>query len=351
MGLIDLTGPSFVNYVSIPLADNLTTSGKDNEVFVSSGQVDSFSRKRFGVDVLALNQEGRLELDKTFFLGINGAVSTYGRPKNDQIRDIVFKPASTLTLELADATVRENAGAAATKGTVRRANADLSQPLTVTLSSSDTSEALVPTTVTIPQGEISWDFNITAVDDTLFDGMQSVTIGAAASGFVAASGTLNVTDHETLALTMTQASISERAGNAAATVTRSNTDLEEALVITLNSSSPTGIALPFTVEICATRELRNIHGHRNQQSLVAEARGRDHHGVGRRLCRGYVSAHRHACKRSANTDWGKCGRPDCARGLRLDVARLGKHDLRSGRRSGREQSGVELQGVGCARRL
>ncbi len=63
-------------------------------------------------------------------------------------------------------------------GTVRRFNTDLSSPLTVTLSSLDTTEATVPTTVVIPAGADRVTFPITAVDDDLLDGTQNVTIVA-----------------------------------------------------------------------------------------------------------------------------------------------------------------------------
>ncbi|MCA9051342.1 MAG: hypothetical protein KDA89_21540, partial [Planctomycetaceae bacterium] len=87
------------------------------------------------------------------------------------------------------------AGGTAT-GTVSRNDEDLSSPLTVNLSSSDTSEATVPTTVTIPIGASSVDFTITAVDDTLADGTQGVTISATTSGHTGASGVISVTDNE-----------------------------------------------------------------------------------------------------------------------------------------------------------
>ena len=83
--LVDLETLSIIDWFPIDLADNLTTSPQSNEVFVSTGQTDAFSRKRFGVHVLVLAPDGKLGLDKTFFLGINGFTRTFGRPVNDQI--------------------------------------------------------------------------------------------------------------------------------------------------------------------------------------------------------------------------------------------------------------------------
>ncbi len=74
----------------------------------------------------------------------------------------------------------ESAGAGAATGTVTRTG-DLSQPLTVSLSSSDTSSATVPATVTIPAGSANASFPIAAVDDFFADGDQVLTIAASAS--------------------------------------------------------------------------------------------------------------------------------------------------------------------------
>src|SRR5262249_25991769 len=65
-------------------------------------------------------------------------------------------------------------------GTVTRIDTDNSQPLTINLVSSDTTEATVPVVVVIPAGQASATFNITAVNDWWTDGTQNVTITATA---------------------------------------------------------------------------------------------------------------------------------------------------------------------------
>lgn len=74
--------------------------------------------------------------------------------------------------------ISEAAGPAATTGTVTRLNMSTAEPLTVALRSSDTTEATVPASVVIPAGQASAQFAINAVDDTLRDGTQSLTITA-----------------------------------------------------------------------------------------------------------------------------------------------------------------------------
>jgi hypothetical protein len=87
--VIDLDKLEIISQITVPLADNLATSGND-EFFVSAGQSDLFNR--LGVDVYVLEPSGNLVRIKNFFLGINRFKSHSGKPKYDQIRRIVFKP-------------------------------------------------------------------------------------------------------------------------------------------------------------------------------------------------------------------------------------------------------------------
>ena len=106
----------------------------------------------------------------------------------------------TLTLSVADASVSEADGAAATSATVTRT--DTNGDLTVTLTSDNTSEATVPGTVTILDGESSATVDIAAVDDSDVDGTQTVTLSAAAAGYSGASDTLQVSDDEASLVTI-----------------------------------------------------------------------------------------------------------------------------------------------------
>ena len=77
----------------------------------------------------------------------------------------------------------------------------LATALTVALSSSDTTEVTVPASVTIPAGQATANFAITVVNDTEYDGAQSVTIDAAAAGFASASAVRSVIDNDAHHLT------------------------------------------------------------------------------------------------------------------------------------------------------
>ncbi len=106
-----------------------------------------------------------------------------------------FQTAEALTLTLTtDVTsLGENGGIAT--ATVSR-NLGTTGDLLVTLTSSDTSSATVPATVTIPNGQSSVTFPITAVDNALADASRNVTISATAANFVSGVSTVKVTDNE-----------------------------------------------------------------------------------------------------------------------------------------------------------
>ncbi len=101
-----------------------------------------------------------------------------------------------LSLALAPSVILETGGSNASVGTVT-INQVLGFPFTVTLSSSDLSEAVVPVSVIIPVGQRSATFPIAAVDDLIADGSQTTTITASAQGYNSASKPLTVTDTST----------------------------------------------------------------------------------------------------------------------------------------------------------
>ncbi|MDO8268888.1 MAG: CARDB domain-containing protein, partial [Moraxellaceae bacterium] len=114
----------------------------------------------------------------------------------------------TLSLSV-NSSILQEVGAGAT-ATVTR-NTAPSGDLVVVLSSSDASEATVPATVTIPDGQSSVTFAISPVSDGIQDGTQNVTVVAGADGFNSASTTLQVTDRELANLVVTAITLPESA--------------------------------------------------------------------------------------------------------------------------------------------
>ena len=161
----------------------------------------------------------------------------------------------TLALDIADAGITETDYPNSTTVTVTRSNIDdLTLPLDLTLSSSDPTEATVPSPVTIPAGEASYAFPITAVADGVVDGPQEITIAAQAPGYVTASDSLWVEDSDGahLALDIPVDTAQEQVGGflTAATITRAG-DTTSALEVNLVSSQPNEIYVPPTVTIPA----------------------------------------------------------------------------------------------------
>ncbi len=150
--------------------------------------------------------------------------------------------AESLSLSIVSTTISERGGS--TSAAVTRSNTNTDLPLTVSLTSSDTSAANVPVQVTIPAGQQSVSFVISAVDDNNLDGDQAVTIGASASGYTAATSNMNVSDFEELVVESTSVTLSERQGTTTGRVRRSTADLSQPLLVILNSDDNTELTVP-----------------------------------------------------------------------------------------------------------
>ena len=101
-----------------------------------------------------------------------------------------------LSLSVDTSAVSENGGTATATLTRNAGPLVPSGELVVTLTSSDTTEATVPATITIPDGQLSVTFPITAVDDTDADRAQLVSILAAADPFASATASIQILDDE-----------------------------------------------------------------------------------------------------------------------------------------------------------
>jgi subtilisin-like proprotein convertase family protein/subtilisin family serine protease len=99
-----------------------------------------------------------------------------------------------LALVISPSTFAENAGTNAATGTLTLTQSQTTN-LVVNLVSSDTSEATVPASVTIPANQTNATFAVVAVDDLDSDGSAGVTITATA-GSLSATAAISVTDNE-----------------------------------------------------------------------------------------------------------------------------------------------------------
>ena len=147
--------------------------------------------------------------------------------------------------------VAEDAGANAALVTVRRIGFDTSVALSVSLSSSDTTEMQLPSTISIPVGQSSITVPAQAIDDALLDGTVRVTLSASAGAITSNTVAVDVLDREKILVSLSRSSLPENAGTGAATLTvsRSNTNVQQSITVQLSSSDTSEARLPATVVI------------------------------------------------------------------------------------------------------
>ena len=97
---------------------------------------------------------------------------------------------AVLTLNM-PATALEGAGLLAGAGTLT-ASAAPARNIVVTLTSNNTTEVSVPTTITLPAGQTSVSFNLTIGDDYTVDGTQTVMVTAHVENWTDGAATINV---------------------------------------------------------------------------------------------------------------------------------------------------------------
>ena len=180
---------------------------------------------------------------------VSVVISAMSMGYEDGMASLNVSDHETLSVTLDETSISEQDGM--TTGVVSRGNTDIGSPLTVQVGSSDTSEAAVAGTVVIPSNQTSAPFQVIAINDSIFDGDQDVTISATADGYFDGGTTLTVTDHEGLTLSLTATEISEQLGSTTATVTRSNTDLLFPIIVTVTTDDPNRTQVANTVIIRA----------------------------------------------------------------------------------------------------
>ena len=156
---------------------------------------DAYLRHAFsvaGTYFIAVSNNSNIQYDPQ---SGNGDVAG-GQNATGSYRLILHALSTTLSISINPTSIPETNGSAT--GIVSRLDADLTQALVVNLSSSDETSATVPVSVIIPANQSSIDFTITAHDDHLVSGTKAITITATAVGYTGGTGTLNITDSDSL---------------------------------------------------------------------------------------------------------------------------------------------------------
>jgi|GEM_PF-1939125 len=203
--------------------------------------------QRYAVDLDAAAAAHGLAYNSTFKIRFNHYdnydISTDGFAFDDI--EVVELVSNRLTIGLPSSATEGDAPLTATLGVTPIPSTDL----VVTLHSSDTSEAVVPASVTIPAGQSSITFPVTLPDDAELDGTQTVTITADVPTFVTGSATLAVNDNETATIALAiPASTTEGVADLTGTVSVS-APVDAPVVVKLSSSDISELRVPATVTI------------------------------------------------------------------------------------------------------
>lgn len=186
------------SYLRLFNAQGQQLASNDNASAPGEGAVgfDAYLRFTFttaGTYYIAVSNSGNINYD-----AVSGGSDTAGAPNalgaytlSIQLQPSVANP--TLSLSSNISSIPEIGGQAA--ATVVRHDADISQPLIVNITSSNTNSASVPPTVTIPANQSSATFIITAVHD-MNQSTRSVIITASSTGLAPATLTLTIVDSD-----------------------------------------------------------------------------------------------------------------------------------------------------------
>jgi len=178
------------------LVSNLVVTASTNVIEVSTnsstGFTNSFSLAPAGDGTLSNTVYVRISAAASAG-AVNGSVSNVSgsASNNFTVSGTVTQPA--LTLVLNPTSVAENAGAGASTGTVG-IPFSLTNDLTISLVSSNTAAATVPSTVTITNGQTSATFAIAAVANTNSYVANTAVITASAANYSSANATLTVSN-------------------------------------------------------------------------------------------------------------------------------------------------------------
>jgi uncharacterized protein YdeI (BOF family) len=164
---------------------------------------------------------------------------------------------AALTVSL-PASAREGDGVLVGAGTVTSSQPP-TRDIAVQLVSSDPSEATVPATVTLRAGQTSASFNVTIVDDTVIDGVQTAVVTALVENWTSGTAGINVLDNDaTISVTLPAEAWEGQGVRPGAGMVRIGGTLPSDLVVSLASNDLTELTVPATVTIPAGQTSRTF---------------------------------------------------------------------------------------------
>ena len=238
--------------ISVTVTSVTATAGSDF-VVPSATQISfaaGVTQQTFAVTVL---DDAYFEGAESFQVSLSAASDVRVLIDRGNLLGVILDndPPPTLSVS-APVSISEASGILSNQGVVKL-SAPLDHDLVLTLTSSDTTELTVPSSVTIDATHTTATFDLRAIDDVVLDGPQIVKITATAQGFLSASTNITVTDNESAALTViAPASFNEGsppASNSVRVVSAST--VTSNVIVQLSSSDTTQLTVPPQVVIPA----------------------------------------------------------------------------------------------------
>jgi hypothetical protein len=207
MSVADTTTPSFAvnDLVTTTLRPTFSWIGISNAasyeiLVVQLTTVSTVFHRQAGVASTSFTMPVDLPLG-TYYIRLRaitstGLSSTWGPIQMIRSRPEPPVPAVSLALSSPAVTMTETGTTATMQFTVTRTGS-VTGPLTVNLSTNDTSELSVPASVVIPEGQSSVNFTVTALADGIIDGTQTALVQASAVDAVAVNRSMSVADTTT----------------------------------------------------------------------------------------------------------------------------------------------------------
>ena len=235
-GAVSLSSPTASNLVVALVSDDTSEMTVPATVTIFSGN----SAAGFPITLM-----DDAVLDGAQKASLTGSAPSYDSDTAEiQVAD---NEATTVTVTL-PATVSEGSAVLPTGGAVGLGTVT-SDDVILQLSSSDTTELIVPPTVVVPAGQQSATFALQPVNDTFIDGDKTVTVTATLAGSTPGESTVVVADNEPRNVYWSSSSsVREGAESLSGSVFLSYTT-EEDFVIDLSSSDTSELTVPAQVTI------------------------------------------------------------------------------------------------------
>lgn len=191
-------GAGLQSYIRVFNASGAQLAANDNATAPGEGSVGFDAYLRFTFSTAGTYYVAVSNASNTAYDAVTGTGDATGGSNTNGPYTLIIQaqaPAATPTLTLlVNPTSIAEVGGVAT-GTVTRVDADASAQLTVNVFSANTNSATVPATVTIPAGQTTATFQVTAVHDTSL-ATRTVSISVSSVGFVNASQSITITDSD-----------------------------------------------------------------------------------------------------------------------------------------------------------